>query len=52
MCGIVACVSRQGLSPQCATLLLEGLSRLKNRGYDSVGMATLTIREIHLDMYD
>ncbi len=51
MCGIVACVSRQGLSPQCATLLLEGLSRLKNRGYDSVGMATLTLGELHLDKF-
>jgi len=46
MCGIVACVSNQ-----CATLLLEGLSQLKNRGYDSVGIATLTDHSLRLDKF-
>jgi len=45
MCGIVACVSNH-----CATILLEGLSQLKNRGYDSAGMATLTDK-IRLDKF-
>lgn len=31
MCGIIACVSNH-----CASILIEGLARLKNRGYDSM----------------
>jgi glucosamine 6-phosphate synthetase-like amidotransferase/phosphosugar isomerase protein len=46
MCGIVACVSNQ-----CAILLLEGLSQLKNRGYDSVGIATLTDQKVRVDKF-
>jgi glucosamine--fructose-6-phosphate aminotransferase (isomerizing) len=37
MCGIIACVS----SDNCANILFEGLIQLKNRGYDSAGIATL-----------
>jgi glucosamine--fructose-6-phosphate aminotransferase (isomerizing) len=37
MCGIVGVVGVQAASP----LLLEGLSRLEYRGYDSAGVATL-----------
>ncbi|MBS44437.1 MAG: glutamine--fructose-6-phosphate transaminase (isomerizing) [Nocardioides sp.] len=38
MCGIVAYVGSQ----QAAPLLLEGLSRLEHRGYDSAGLAVLS----------
>ena len=37
MCGIIACVS----SDNCANILFEGLIQLKNRGYDSSGIATI-----------
>ena len=37
MCGIIACVS----SHDCVNILFEGLIQLKNRGYDSAGIATL-----------
>jgi glucosamine--fructose-6-phosphate aminotransferase (isomerizing) len=34
MCGIIA-----GISPHIATLLLDGLKQLQNRGYDSAGIS-------------
>ena len=37
MCGIVGYIGTQ----QAAPLLLEGLSRLEHRGYDSAGVAVL-----------
>jgi len=37
MCGIIAYVGAQ----QCVSLLLEGLSRLEYRGYDSAGIAVM-----------
>jgi len=46
MCGIVACVS-----DQCIDVLLDGLSQLKNRGYDSAGVATLTLGEFRIDKF-
>ena len=46
MCGIVACVSNH-----CASILIEGLARLKNRGYDSMGIATLTGNHFRLDKF-
>ena len=46
MCGIVACVSAD-----CASILMEGLAQLKNRGYDSMGMATLTGNHFRLDKF-
>ena len=38
MCGIIACVGTREVRP----LLLDGLSRLEYRGYDSAGLAVLT----------
>lgn len=46
MCGIVACVSTQ-----CIDFLFKGLSQLKNRGYDSVGIATLSLGKFRLDKF-
>ena len=40
-CGIIATVGAKG---DCAEYLLEGLSILENRGYDSAGMATYDAR--------
>ena len=37
MCGIVGAISNQNIVPQ----LIEGLSRLEYRGYDSSGIAVL-----------
>lgn len=42
MCGIVGIVGKQDVSSQ----VLEGLRRLEYRGYDSAGIATLTINGI------
>ncbi len=41
MCGIVAFIGSRDASP----LLLDGLRKLEYRGYDSAGLATVTIRE-------
>jgi glutamine---fructose-6-phosphate transaminase (isomerizing) len=38
MCGIVGCVAEEPV----AGILLEGLQRVEYRGYDSVGMATIS----------
>ncbi len=38
MCGIVGCVAEEPV----AEILLEGLKRVEYRGYDSVGMATIS----------
>ena len=38
MCGIIACAGTREVRP----LLLDGLSRLEYRGYDSAGLAVLT----------
>src|SRR5215210_575029 len=58
MCGIVGYVGGQ----QAAPLLLEGLSRLEHRGYDSAGLAVLSgsglkvakkagrVRDLHEDL--
>lgn len=46
MCGIIACVS----SSNCVNILFEGLIQLKNRGYDSAGIATLN-EKIIIDKY-
>ena len=37
MCGIIACISNNN----CHNILYNGLVQLKNRGYDSVGIATI-----------
>jgi len=37
MCGIVAAISKQNIVP----VLIEGLSKLEYRGYDSAGLAVL-----------
>lgn len=42
MCGIVGYVGRE----QAAPILLEGLSKLEYRGYDSAGVAVMTARGI------
>ena len=43
MCGIVGAVANSNVVP----LLVEGLSRLEYRGYDSAGIAVLTSSAIH-----
>ncbi|OGT66578.1 MAG: glutamine--fructose-6-phosphate aminotransferase [Gammaproteobacteria bacterium RIFCSPHIGHO2_12_FULL_45_9] len=40
MCGIVGAVAERNVTP----ILLEGLKRLEYRGYDSAGMATLSVQ--------
>jgi len=48
MCGIIACVS----SENCTNILFDGLIQLKNRGYDSAGIATLNgDNKIIIDKY-
>ena len=42
MCGIVGAVSTRDVTP----LLVEGLSRLEYRGYDSAGVALITLSGI------
>ena len=44
MCGIVGAVAQRNVSQ----ILLEGLSRLEYRGYDSAGICTLDNGECHL----
>src|SRR5262245_18740702 len=47
MCGIVAYVGHR----RADDFLLEGLRRLEYRGYDSAGIATLTLdRQFHIAM--
>lgn len=41
MCGIIACISEK----ECSTILYDGLVQLKNRGYDSVGMCSISIKD-------
>ncbi len=43
MCGIVACI----IKDEASTVLLECVRRLEYRGYDSVGIATLSEDIIH-----
>jgi len=38
MCGIIACISDNN----CSTILYHGLVQLKNRGYDSVGICSIS----------
>lgn len=40
MCGIVGYIGTE----QAAPIILDGLSKLEYRGYDSAGMAILTVR--------
>ena len=40
MCGIVGYIGRQDAAP----VVLEGLTRLEHRGYDSAGVAVLGAR--------
>ena len=42
MCGIVGCITNNNIVP----FLLDGLSKLEYRGYDSAGIATLQNNEI------
>ncbi len=44
MCGIVGCIGHEQVQP----ILLDGLSRLEYRGYDSAGVAVMKDGEIHL----
>lgn len=44
MCGIVGYVGES----QAAPILLEGLSKLEYRGYDSAGMAVYDGEKIHV----
>ena len=44
MCGIVGFVGRA----QAAPILLDGLSKLEYRGYDSAGIAVVNNRKIHM----
>ena len=45
MCGIIGCVQHEG---DCWNKIYEGLKRLEYRGYDSVGIATLEKKELHV----
>ncbi len=47
MCGIVGFVGKKGASP----ILVEGLSKLEYRGYDSAGVAVLENGEIKVRKY-
>ena len=47
MCGIVGCISTK----QCATNIFHGLKQLKNRGYDSVGIASLRNTHLQTDKF-
>ena len=42
MCGIVGYIGRQDAAP----VVLEGLTRLEHRGYDSAGVAVLGARGV------
>ncbi|NLE90837.1 MAG: hypothetical protein GX602_07930 [Dehalococcoidales bacterium] len=44
MCGIIGYTGKQ----QAATVLLDGLTRLEYRGYDSAGIATVFNGDLHL----
>ena len=39
MCGIIA-----SISPNVFNILIEGLKQLQNRGYDSAGITTISIK--------
>ena len=45
MCGIVGCVLKE---KKAAPILLDSISKLEYRGYDSVGIATATDNRINL----
>ena len=45
MCGIVGCVLKE---KKAAPILLDSISKLEYRGYDSVGIATAVDRKINL----
>ena len=47
MCGIVGYVGQE----QAAPILLDGLSRLEYRGYDSAGVAVYSQRDQSLSVY-
>ena len=47
MCGIVGYVGQE----QAAPILLDGLSRLEYRGYDSAGVAVYSQRDQRLSVY-
>ena len=47
MCGIVACISEE----ECVYLLYDGLTQLKNRGYDSAGICSMQNGQMVVDKY-
>ena len=47
MCGIVACISEKG----CIDVLYNGLTQLKNRGYDSAGICSIQHGQMIVDKY-
>ena len=47
MCGIVGFVGKKEASP----ILVDGLSKLEYRGYDSAGIAILENEEINVRKY-
>ena len=47
MCGIIACISDE----ECWNILYNGLLQLKNRGYDSAGICTITNNVLIVDKY-
>ena len=45
MCGIAGYIGKQ----QAATIMLDGLSKLEYRGYDSAGIAVFDGQKIHME---
>ena len=47
MCGIVGCISNEATEE----ILYNGITQLKNRGYDSVGICSIQNKEFIVDKY-
>ena len=47
MCGIVGCISNEDMEE----ILYNGITQLKNRGYDSVGICSIQNKEFIVDKY-